>query len=181
MKLDSQKLVALSFRIQDPRRIISEVLIATPINSNPSTGGWSASLISGERFTAIWDTGSTITAVVPRVMAKTHLHPHGFINHAGIDGINKRRSTVLASIAMSTSGGTTYYSTRMVLLERDDQLGGADVLIGMDIISRGDFAVSADEKGQLWCSFCCPHRLRPIRFESKAAMQQAETARRRRR
>ena len=67
---------------------------------------------------------------------------------------------------MQTTGGVTFHTTEIVRLEKDDQLGDVDVLIGMDIICRGDAAITADENEGLWFSYCHPHRGEAIRFES---------------
>ena len=111
------------------------------------------------------DTGAERTTVVPRVIRDTGLQSHGFCENRGVEGVVTTRPVYLASIGMPTSGGATFHTAELVMLERDDQLGGVDVLIGMDIISRGDLAITADENGELWFSYRHPHRGIPIRFE----------------
>ena len=167
-----QNFAVVSFPLQEPHRIISQVGIATPIKTDSKTG--QTTLTTYERtFRAIWDTGAARTTVVPSVIATANLNPHGYCDNRGIDGIVKRRPVVLASIFMSTRQGDkqalTAHTAEMVVLESDGQLGDVDVLIGMDIISRGDMAITADNKGVLWFSFCHPHRGRLIRFDSKNA------------
>ena len=42
----------------------------------------------------------------------------------------------------------------VTMLEDDDQLGGADVLIGMDIIAKGETRIGRRRRnGELWFSF----------------------------
>lgn len=42
-----------------------------------------------------------------------------------------------------------------------------DVLVGMDIINRGDFVITADGKAGRWFSFRFPPKGRAIRFDMK--------------
>ena len=58
------------------------------------------------------------------------------------------------------------HHTKVVGLERDGQLGDVDVLIGMDIMGRGDTAITI-EGGKAWFSFRHPPKGKAIRFEIK--------------
>ena len=98
------------------------------------------------RYTAIWDTGATRTTVVPRVVSQSaYLVRSGFEPSVGIDGIATVRPLYPAAFMIQTEGSGSARSHFMLdlvnvaMLERDDQLfGGVDVLIGMDIILKGN-------------------------------------------
>ena len=164
--LKAGKPAVTTFRLDQRQRIVSQVGIATPISRDDVTGKVNVTAFGGTRFTAVWDTGAERTTVVPGVIENTQLKSHGFCKNRGVDGIVQTRPVYLASISMQTTGGVTFHSTEIVRLERDDQLGDVDVLIGMDIICRGDAAITADEQGGLWFSYRHPHGGKAIRFES---------------
>lgn len=86
---------------------------------------------------ALWDTGATNSAIAHHVSKDLSLVPCGIVN-------------------VSTPSGAAHYNTYLVDLElnngptigglvvADSEIGKQciDVLIGMDVISQGDFAVS---------------------------------------
>lgn len=91
------------------------------------------------QYTATWDTGATNTVISKKVVEECDLIPIGMVS-------------------VSTAGGIVDANVYMVDLLLPDnmvipslqvtegQLNGTDVLIGMDIIQRGDFSVSNFEK-----------------------------------
>lgn len=91
--------------------------------------------IKKNQFIAIWDTGATNTVVSDKVVQDCGLVPTGITR-------------------VSTAGGVIDAYTYVIDITLPDnveiknlnvtggQLGGTEVLIGMDIITRGDFAVS---------------------------------------
>ena len=88
-----------------------------------------------KQFTALWDTGATSSVISPRVVAELGLTPITFslIHHAN------GSSTVpvhYVNILLPNQLGVP------VLKVTECDLSGADVLIGMDIIQRGDFAIT---------------------------------------
>lgn len=73
---------------------------------------------------------------------------------AGIDGIVSRRPVYPASLVMNaTATNLAIHFTDVVKLERDDQLGGIDMLVGMDIIATGETRIAKREDGNLWFTF----------------------------
>lgn len=86
-------------------------------------------------FKALWDTGASITTISKKVVAALGLTPIGFgdVSHAG--GTAKAGVYILNIILPNG-----LLSPPMRVL--DGILGDFDVLIGMDIISNGDFAVT---------------------------------------
>jgi predicted aspartyl protease len=85
---------------------------------------------------AIWDTGATNTVISSRVARKLRLQNVGYqdVCHAG--GI----STVpVYYITLCIHGEVRKFSLRAT----EGNIAGADVLIGVDIISHGDFHVDS--------------------------------------
>lgn len=124
-------------------------------------------------FHALWDTGAYQTMVEPRLLDELGLSPYGFQTFTGVDGVTVERPVCQATIAMIDIPLTTEADENVIslhevdvgVLEHDGQLGeDVDVLIGMDIISRGDFAISQDEFGKIWCSFRHPSKRLRIDF-----------------
>lgn len=156
---------ALTFPLENPNRIICPVLVSRPV---PDNNDGSGTTIAASQFTALWDTGAETTHVVPRVVDAADLQSVGYRDSRGIDGTVTRRRAYRASI-LTFSGLTVpkgakevspsqlkIHATTVIALEEDSQLGGIDVLIGMDIIGAGDFALSYDSSGTRWVSYLHP-------------------------
>jgi len=105
-----------------------------------STVKISASVIAGQpnfanQFNALWDTGATNSAITQKIVDDLGLLPVGFGKAHGVDGEFE----------------TAYYYVD-ILLPNNVVIGklrvslgkpfGWDLLVGMDIICQGDFAVS---------------------------------------
>jgi hypothetical protein len=89
------------------------------------------------RYNAIWDTGATNSVL-----------SHNLVSALGLISTGQ--------VVVNTAGGTiivnkyivdlhlpnTVIVEDVVVTEAPNGIGGADMLIGMDIISRGDFAVT---------------------------------------
>ena len=99
-------------------------------------------------YNAIWDTGATSTAITSRVAAECGLKPTGMCK---------------VRTASGESDAFTYfvslYLPNMVCLPQirvtEAVLFDADVLIGMDVIANGDFAVT-NLQGKTHMSFRIP-------------------------
>ena len=118
-------------------------------------------------FMALWDTGATYTSAVPRVIRTARITSDGFGKARGVDGNDTTRPLYTANIIIPTDPDYAFgnegppnqfmlHTTRIMGLERDDQLKGIDVLIGMDIMSRCDIAITTDAQGQRWFSCRLP-------------------------
>ena len=88
-----------------------------------------------KEYIGIWDTGATSTVITKKIAHELDLKPTGKsrVYHAnGEDIVNTYYINLLLlnGVAFSTIKVT------------EGDLNGADVLIGMDIISRGDFSIS---------------------------------------
>ena len=100
-------------------------------------------------FSAIWDTGATNSVVTMDVVNACGLKPIGIAQSHGAHGV-KTVDVYLVNILLPNS--VLAYSIRVGL---GDLPSGSHVLIGMDIISQGDFAVT-NFQGLTWFSFRCP-------------------------
>lgn len=98
----------------------------------PSLGGDQPPLIP---FTAIWDTGATNSAITQNVVDACGLVATGIAQVHGVSG-SSQVETYLVNLGLPDK--VIFYGVRVTKA----QLPGADILIGMDIIVRGDFAVT---------------------------------------
>ncbi len=101
--------------------------------------------------TAIWDTGASGTLVNPEVARKLQLNPMGKKEIRGISGILEKVNEYIVNIFLPNHVGIMGIPVR----EAPQDIIGGDVLIGMDIITSGDFAVT-NHDGRTKLSFQMP-------------------------
>lgn len=113
-----------------------------------------------QSFSAIWDTGATSSVINKRVVDVCGLKPTGMtqVQHAG--GISDAETFLVAIWLPNGVGFSSVQVTRA-------DLRGADILIGMDIITRGDFSIT-NLGGSTVFSFRCPS-VRTVDFVKEAA------------
>ena len=87
-------------------------------------------------FEAIWDTGATHSAITQAVIDACGLGPTGITKVRHVAG-EKLVETYLVNIGLPNN--VAVYNVRATKAELTP---GSDILIGMDIMSRGDFAVT---------------------------------------
>ena len=87
-------------------------------------------------FVAIWDTGATNSVISPKVVAACGLRSIGVQRVSYANGTANNVEAFLVNIRLPNNVG--FSALRVTLGE----LGDADMLIGMDIINQGDFAVT---------------------------------------
>lgn len=129
--------------------LINEVRAAaayTPVESSPAP--------AFKKYEAIWDTGATRTVITGRVVEDCNLKAIGM---SRVRGVNDVRSAEAYLINIRLLNDVEFGNLRVIGTERLS--GGADVLIGMDIIGAGDFAVSNYE-GRTTFTFRCPSQER---------------------
>jgi len=88
------------------------------------------------QFNAIWDTGATNTSITQDVVDRLGLVPTGMVEVHGAHG-SARVPTYLVNVALPNKVNFVGLKVSQVVLTP-----GVDILIGMDIIGSGDFAVS---------------------------------------
>lgn len=105
--------------------------------------------VSGQmRYHALWDTGANISVITQRVVDDLGLPVEGRIPVGQVDG---EFLAQVYNIALHLPNTVTIPALQVVKAA----LTGTDVLIGMDIINLGDFAVS-NRHGKTMFSFRMP-------------------------
>jgi predicted aspartyl protease len=99
-------------------------------------------------FNAIWDTGATNSVISENVIKELNLIPIGKEKVYHANGWTMMK-TYLVNIILPNN--VEFYS----LTVTESLLTGADVLVGMDIISSGDFVITASQ-GKTKFSFQMP-------------------------
>lgn len=121
---------------------------------------------NGNKMTckAIWDTGATRTSISFKVAADLNLVRLGFLS---INTPSGATTVNTYCVDVSLSNDITIKDVRVCDSAIGDQ--GIDVLVGMDIISQGDFAVS-NYDGCTTFTFCIPAR-KAIDFTKEIRIQ----------
>ena len=116
--------------------------------------------IKGIKTTAIWDTGATHSSLSPKIAKGLGLKPIDYITVRGLHS-SEKAEVVIATISLPN--GLSLKDRRFSVCE----IPGTDVLIGMDIIKMGDFAISNGGRKTLF-SFAIPPFDKKISFKEKA-------------
>jgi hypothetical protein len=104
--------------------------------------------VRAEGLTAMWDTGANITCISKALAHRLNLKVDGRATVASANGIN---SVYMHLVDIELPNGLCFNEVKVLSCD----LVTEDVLIGMDIISRGDFAYST-AGGATTFSFCTP-------------------------
>jgi len=115
----------------------------------------------GQKYQALYDTGATHSSISPKVVAELGLASVGAQN-VGVGGGTLTTTAHLVNIGLPNKVMFPMMRVAQIALH-----GGIDVLIGMDILGAGDFAVT-HHKGSTTFSFCCPSR-RDIDFVTEVS------------
>lgn len=102
---------------------------------------------------AIWDTGATGTVISKSIVDALHLQPSGKTRCKAVGAGDQPHEYI-----SDTYFTNVYLPNQVVIVGQRVTVGsvaGADVLIGMDIISRGDFSIT-NLKGKTCWSFRMP-------------------------
>jgi len=108
----------------------------------------------GKQFTAVWDTGANHTSITPNVSKALNLISSGKTEVRGVNSINEVNTY---EIDIGLPNGVLVSDITV----SENIIAGCDVLIGMDIIQMGDFAIS-NAGGKTTFSFCIPYHDKPI-------------------
>lgn len=112
---------------------------------------------NGVRCLAIWDSGATSSIITRNIIDKLKLQPVGVCQAAGIHGTEYEYTYY---IDLMVPGEMTFKTLEVT----EGDLEDVDVLIGMDVISQGDFCIS-NGNNETVVAFRSP-AAEPIRFES---------------
>lgn len=88
-----------------------------------------------QEFTAIWDTGATNSVITQAVVDACGLVPTGMVEVHGVHD-SRQSETYLVNVRLPNS--VAFMGVRVT----QGNLKDAGMLIGMDIINQGDFAVT---------------------------------------
>ena len=130
------------------KEIKSKVIISNKINCK-----------SGE-YTAVWDTGAAHTGISHKIFDELELIP---IDKSIIRGVNSILESDIALIDMEFLENLKIKDVRAGVC----QLHDCDLLIGMDVIQKGDLAISHIGNRTLF-SFAIPPFDNPIDLYEKA-------------
>ena len=112
------------------RALITDVVICPAFDPakdpRPATGGL---------FKAIWDTGATSSVITQAVVSVCNLKPTSM---ALVHGVHGQQTSPVYRVNIELPNHTGFPHRDVTL----GQIAGVDVLIGMDIIGLGDFAVT---------------------------------------
>jgi predicted aspartyl protease len=110
---------------------------------------------------AVWDTGSTHSVLSPKIVKELGLIP---IDSCLVRGINASQISDIVVATISLTGDLHLTGRRFSV----NNIPGADVLIGMDIIMTGDFVIN-NADGKTLFSFVIPPFKNKISFSKKAS------------
>lgn len=113
---------------------------------DPAGGGAHPPLVE---YQAIWDTGATASVITQAVVDACGLQPIGVVQTHGVHG-TQLSDVYLVNITLPNGVGFMH-----IEVTKGQLVGGADVLIGMDIITSGDFSVT-NKGGTTTFSFRVP-------------------------
>jgi len=132
--------------------IVREIFIPVTMYASPaSTEG------KYIKINALWDTGATLSVITPKIAEELNLEPFDKYIISGINDKGKLSDVVLSTITLPNN--MTFLGQRFSVCE----IPGADALIGMDIISRGDCVITT-ARGKTLFSFVIPTLNEKISF-----------------
>ncbi len=135
-----------SVRSSQVRQLMNDVF-AGP-HFNPASPPASPQACGAQRYRAIWDTGATGSVITPAVVAACGLQP---ISVAWVTGVNGTRQAQVYLVSLWLPNHVSIPAVRVTA----NPITGANILIGMDVIGRGNFAVSQMDSKMLF-SFRVP-------------------------
>lgn len=122
--------------------LITDIGVSLPFNSDEEEAKKQAPIKSK----AIWDTGATCSVITEEMAQKLELKPVSKVNVTGVHG-SEIKNAYLVNIYLPNDVCVCYAKvTECKQLSGDDGLG---MLIGMDVIGLGDFAVTNYERTTL--------------------------------
>lgn len=113
-------------------------------------------------FDGVWDTGATCSVVSSRIVDELMLEP---IDRTFVETASGAYDASVYLVAVYLPGGVAIPAVRVI---DSPSIGAADVLIGMDIIGSGDFAITS-LAGRTCVSFEAPSTRRIDFAEDRSA------------
>lgn len=117
------------------RIIQSQVHVSTAFDPSTHTKPLTPQNCGAKEFVAIWDTGATNTVVSPKIVKECGLKPIGVVK------VHTAGGEILSPVYLASIFLPNHVFFPQLRVTEGTILD-ADVLIGMDIITRGDFAIT---------------------------------------
>jgi predicted aspartyl protease len=134
-----------------PKELITDVMLyPAPTSHNTK----------GIKIKALWDTGATHSCLSQKIAEDLGLKP---IDTTIVHGVNHSQAANIVLASIELTNGLLFQDRRFSV----SKIPGADALIGMDIIMKGDFAIS-NSGGKTRFSFVIPPFKEKISFKEKA-------------
>jgi hypothetical protein len=120
-------------------------------------------------FKGIWDTGASASVITQAVVDACALQPTGIMQ---LHAVNSSKTTESYLIEVRLPNGVTVRGVRAAKAE----IFGADLLIGMDIITTGDFSIT-NVSGNTVFSFRIPsqRRIDYVRDHAAETLRESQT------
>jgi hypothetical protein len=120
---------------------------------DPRASNDPASMPVRKQYEAVWDTGATGTVITSKVVTELGLQPSGKVTVQGVGqaGTPSQHLCNTYLVNLYLPNKTIVSGVRV----SENSLAGCDVLIGMDVICNGDFAVT-NEGGKTTWTFRMP-------------------------
>jgi predicted aspartyl protease len=125
------------------------LVLTSEVEIFPAFVPGTANVPSSKKYRAIYDTGATHSSISPQVVSDLGLPSVG-ATQVGVGGGSVTTTSHLVNIGLPNR--VMFPTMRVAALALHH---GMDVLIGMDIIGAGDFAVT-HQQGKTMFSFRCP-------------------------
>ena len=124
-----------SFTVSAPARLRE---LKTPVHICPSfdPNVIDPSTAKYTQFIAIWDTGATGTVITQKVVDACGLKPIGVTQVRGVNSVTISEVYLVNAVLPNTVGFANVRVTKGTITDN------VDVLVGMDIITMGDFAIT---------------------------------------
>ena len=117
-------------------RVLSNEVTITKAVSPSNSKHLSLKDYNHKKYSSIWDTGATGSVITKKVVQEFDLKPIGMVEVYTASGIDTA-NIYLVNIWLP--GGVVFYNLKVT---EGKLIGQYEILIGMDIISEGDFAVT---------------------------------------
>ena len=106
----------------------------------------------------LWDTGANSSVIVTKLAKHLNLIPFG---KTTVKGVNSEEEVNLYLVDLVLPNNVAFSNIKVT----ESDFPGADMLIGMDVIQAGDFAIS-NGGGKTLFSYCIPsHRNKTCLYE----------------
>ena len=117
-----------------------------------------------KKYSALVDTGATVSCVSSKVASELDLSTVGLIRVSGVNSSPRICPVFLTRIRLPNG---IAMDQSVVGAEAE----GSDILIGMDLLTRGDFAITHSRTGEIVTSFIYPPIGKEIDFANYAKEQ----------